>query len=220
LSCCEAALICDIVHELEAAPMGQNTKLMGTGMTGALVSHNARACGATWSTRPDRLDWEARLRAYSGVRGLDRTCDLRGCAPEACMSSQNNAISLMQMESTLTCPRCGHQSAEQMPTNACQFFYVCKGCGEKLKPLPGDCRVFCSYGTVPCPPVQTAAHSSARRSSSGKRMVNGLPMPSARPQRLAAQCTARSLRAAITWSAMMDSTLNPRPAGILDGQRA
>jgi hypothetical protein len=37
LSCCEAALICDIVHELEAAPMGQNTKLIGTGMTGAVV---------------------------------------------------------------------------------------------------------------------------------------------------------------------------------------
>jgi hypothetical protein len=126
------------------------------------------------------------------------------------MSSQNNAISLMQMESTLTCPRCGHQSAEQMPTNACQFFYVCKGCGEKLKPLPGDCYVFCSYGTVPCPPVQTAAHSSARRSSSGKTMVNGLPMPSARPQRLAAQRTARSLRAAITWSAMVDCTITGR----------
>src|SRR5438105_14861431 len=44
------------------------------------------------------------------------------------------------------------------------------------------------------------------------QMVNGLPMPSARPQRLAAQRTARSLRAAITWSAMMDSTLNPRNA--------
>jgi hypothetical protein len=119
------------------------------------------------------------------------------------MSSQNNAISLMQMESTLTCPRCGHQSAEQMPTNACQFFYVCKGCGEKLKPLPGDCCVFCSYGTVPCPPVQTAAHSSARRSSSDKRMVNGLPMPSAvRRARFERQLHGRPL---------MDSTLNPRP---------
>src|SRR5438105_14207133 len=52
------------------------------------------------------------------------------------------------------------------------------------------------------------------------QMANGLLMPSARPQRLAAQRTARSLRAAITWSAMMDSTLNPSPAGILDGQRA
>jgi hypothetical protein len=34
------------------------------------------------------------------------------------------------------------------------LFYVCKGCEEKLKPLPGDCCVFCSYGSVPCPPVQ------------------------------------------------------------------
>ena len=65
-----------------------------------------------------------------------------------------NAIVQMQIESTLTCPRCGHQSVEQMPTDACRFFHVCKGCGETLKPLPGDCCVFCSYGTVPCPPMQ------------------------------------------------------------------
>ena len=38
-----------------------------------------------------------------------------------------------------------------MPSDACQFFYVCKGCGITLKPLPGDCCVFCSYGSVPCP---------------------------------------------------------------------
>lgn len=60
----------------------------------------------------------------------------------------------MQTASILTCPRCGYRSAELMPTDACQFFYVCNGCGKKLKPLPGDCCVFCSYGTVPCPPVQ------------------------------------------------------------------
>jgi hypothetical protein len=65
-----------------------------------------------------------------------------------------HGISLMQSGSTLTCPRCGYQSTEQMPTDACRILYVCKGCGETLKPLPGDCCVFCSYGTVPCPPVQ------------------------------------------------------------------
>ncbi|MDY0329290.1 MAG: GDCCVxC domain-containing (seleno)protein [Thiomonas sp.] len=27
-------------------------------------------------------------------------------------------------------------------------------CGAELRPLPGDCCVFCSYGSVPCPPVQ------------------------------------------------------------------
>jgi hypothetical protein len=60
----------------------------------------------------------------------------------------------MQLESILTCPKCSFQARERMPLDACQFFYVCKGCGEKLKPQPGDCCVFCSYGSVPCPPVQ------------------------------------------------------------------
>jgi len=41
-----------------------------------------------------------------------------------------------------------------MPTDACQFFYNCKSCSAVLRPKPGDCCVFCSYGTVPCPPRQ------------------------------------------------------------------
>jgi hypothetical protein len=41
-----------------------------------------------------------------------------------------------------------------MPTDACQFFYDCKGCGTLLRPQEGDCCVFCSYGDVTCPPVQ------------------------------------------------------------------
>lgn len=43
---------------------------------------------------------------------------------------------------------------ETVPTNACQWFYDCKECGTVLRPGPGDCCVFCSYGTVACPPVQ------------------------------------------------------------------
>ncbi len=41
-----------------------------------------------------------------------------------------------------------------MPTNACMFFYVCEACGSRLKPQAGDCCVFCSFGTVKCPPIQ------------------------------------------------------------------
>ncbi len=59
-----------------------------------------------------------------------------------------------QLQSTLTCPHCGHQATETMPANACVAFYDCKGCGKTLKPLPGSCCVFCSYGSVPCPPIQ------------------------------------------------------------------
>lgn len=58
--------------------------------------------------------------------------------------------------STLTCPECGHAREEAMPENACLYFYKCLGCGTLLKPNPGDCCVFCSYGSVPCPPVQEA----------------------------------------------------------------
>lgn len=63
-------------------------------------------------------------------------------------------IRRMQLSSTITCPICGHQAAETMPADACVFFYICKGCGARLKPLEGDCCVFCSYGSVPCPPMQ------------------------------------------------------------------
>ena len=61
---------------------------------------------------------------------------------------------VMQSDSTITCPKGGHQAIETMPTDACQFFYTCKGCNERLKPKAGDCCVFCSYGSVPCPPIQ------------------------------------------------------------------
>ncbi len=58
------------------------------------------------------------------------------------------------LESTLTCPDCGTRAVETMPTDACLYFYTCTGCGSRLKPKHGDCCVFCSYGSVPCPPIQ------------------------------------------------------------------
>ncbi|MHB1093533.1 GDCCVxC domain-containing (seleno)protein [Thiobacillus sp.] len=60
----------------------------------------------------------------------------------------------VRLESTLKCPVCGHIKTETMPTDACLWFYMCDACHTILRPKPGDCCVFCSYGTVPCPPVQ------------------------------------------------------------------
>src|SRR6266699_1114271 len=57
-------------------------------------------------------------------------------------------------ESVITCPHCATAKSETMPTDACRFFYTCTGCGATLRPKPGDCCVFCSYGSVPCPPIQ------------------------------------------------------------------
>lgn len=60
----------------------------------------------------------------------------------------------LALVSVLTCPACGAEAEEAMPENACQFFYECRGCKKLLRPKPGDCCVFCSYGSVACPPVQ------------------------------------------------------------------
>src|SRR5260370_579870 len=60
----------------------------------------------------------------------------------------------MIRQSTITCPACGTAKVEIMPTDACVFFYDCLGCGALLRPEPGDCCAFCSYGSIPCPPIQ------------------------------------------------------------------
>ena len=58
------------------------------------------------------------------------------------------------LKSTITCPECGAAAEEDMPTDACVVSYECKACLTMLRPLAGDCCVFCSYGSVKCPPVQ------------------------------------------------------------------
>jgi hypothetical protein len=60
-----------------------------------------------------------------------------------------------KLRSTLTCPACGYAEQLVMPVDACTFFHQCARCGVVLRPMPGDCCVFCSYGDVSCPPVQT-----------------------------------------------------------------
>jgi len=70
-------------------------------------------------------------------------------------------MSSLILESTLTCPHCGARSTERMPTDACLFFWACPACGERIRPKAGDCCVFCSYGTVRCPPKQRDADCCA-----------------------------------------------------------
>jgi hypothetical protein len=55
-----------------------------------------------------------------------------------------------QFRSTLTCPHCGYQATETMPTDACVAFYDCKGCGETLRPPPRKllCFLFVRLGAV------------------------------------------------------------------------
>lgn len=69
-------------------------------------------------------------------------------------------MSQVALQSTITCPECGHVKAETMPTDACQWFYECEHCKTVLRPKAGDCCVFCSYGTNRCPPIQADSRRS------------------------------------------------------------
>lgn len=70
------------------------------------------------------------------------------------MMSLENLVPEPTVLSEITCSYCGHRAVETMPTEACQFFYECHGCGRLLRPNKGHCCVFCSFGSLPCPPIQ------------------------------------------------------------------
>ena len=105
------------------------------------------------------LGYYSSLRAelvYVGLGALVMAAILNVFAARSsaacCASKPASAV----LKSVLTCPQCGFQKEETMPTDSCQFFYECTNCHAMLKPKKGDCCVFCSYGSVKCPPKQTA----------------------------------------------------------------
>lgn len=55
------------------------------------------------------------------------------------------------LQSSITCPVCGHRQPETMPTDACRYFYDCENYAAVLKPRAGDYCVFCPYGDGPRP---------------------------------------------------------------------
>lgn len=54
----------------------------------------------------------------------------------------------------VTCPVCGYGEELAIPADTCLFFHRCSNCNMLLKPAPGDCCVFCSYGDALCIPRQ------------------------------------------------------------------
>jgi Bacteriophage tail assembly protein len=62
------------------------------------------------------------------------------------------------LQSILRCPHCGHSERLSMPTEACVFFHECAACHAIIRPKPGDCCVFCSFGSEVCPPMQGEVH--------------------------------------------------------------
>ena len=58
-------------------------------------------------------------------------------------------VAVVILETVLACPTCGTSHDETMSINACQWFYRCPSCRALLRPLPGNCCVFCSYAAHP-----------------------------------------------------------------------
>ena len=61
----------------------------------------------------------------------------------------------IKLTSKITCPYCGFSKNEKMVTDRCQIFYKCQSCNEIITNKKGDCCVYCSYGDISCPPMQT-----------------------------------------------------------------
>jgi len=57
-------------------------------------------------------------------------------------------------KSIITCPVCGITKEKKMPLNSCEYFYECENCKTMLRTKEGDCCIYCSYGSVPCPSIQ------------------------------------------------------------------
>jgi hypothetical protein len=90
---------------------------------------------------------------YAGLAGLAMAAVWNVIARR----QANSCCRPIELQSVITCPHCGHRRRETMPTDACLHFYECENCHARLRPKPGDCCVFCSYGTVKCPPIQSTA---------------------------------------------------------------
>jgi hypothetical protein len=97
------------------------------------------------------FDEESNNTMYIGMVGLVISSLMNYYESKIINLMKNTGVIL---QSTITCRHCGHKKEETMPTDSCQFFYECENCKKTLKPKEGDCCVYCSYGTVPCPPIQ------------------------------------------------------------------
>src|SRR5262245_23724155 len=115
----------------------------------------------------DTCQYGCTMRQQSLAR-LPRTHNVRVALTPTWSHCAVSSQKTMKLHSVITCPKCGTAKLERMPTDACQFFYNCTGCGERLKANPGDCCVFCSYGSIPCPAIQ-AHRSGDPNAGSGAR---------------------------------------------------
>ena len=60
------------------------------------------------------------------------------------------------LDSIVTCPHCSRPHEARMAEDSCKISADCPSCGREIRPKAGQCCVYCSWGSVPCPPMQVA----------------------------------------------------------------
>lgn len=70
--------------------------------------------------------------------------------------SEANANPAPPIINTIRCPHCEAAVSELMEYDACVIFVYCPKCHSRIDLRPGDCCVFRSYGSTPCPHPQTS----------------------------------------------------------------
>jgi hypothetical protein len=74
---------------------------------------------------------------------------------------------ILRTQSVITCVMCGHAEQFTMPRYAVRTLYRCGGCGTVYTTGRGECCIYCSYGSTPCPSAQlllrSGDHANERR---------------------------------------------------------
>jgi hypothetical protein len=117
-----------------------------------------RRAGVTPLPNPARTLGPAVVGGISTAHWLYWVAPAVGIAGPGCVHySTNNGMTSPILRSDLRCPHCAHCETLSMPTDACLFFHECAACHSMIRPDSGDCCVFCSFGSVVCPPMQCGA---------------------------------------------------------------
>ncbi len=94
------------------------------------------------------------IEAYYSEREKQSEAEGGCCQKKSDKCCSKKGKEKISLQSEITCPFCGHKKTETMPTDVCQFSYPCEKCKKAVKAKDGDCCVFCSYGSKPCPSKQ------------------------------------------------------------------
>ena len=65
------------------------------------------------------------------------------------------------LETVMTCPSCHAKEKQTMWPHFIESVFVCNKCNKPHLQIPDRCCIYCSYGSIECPPIQEVAYRLA-----------------------------------------------------------